>query len=113
MRNNTERVREHLANERTYLSWMRTAIALMGFSFVIMRLRYSHNSQLRHPGNGWELSLFFSLSSLSIVILTTQHYFAVRHAINSDMREASSRWVLLLSLFVTILGSGVIYLSFL
>ncbi len=31
--------RDHSANERTYLSWMRASIALMGFGLVILRLR--------------------------------------------------------------------------
>ena len=31
------RVREHLANERTLLAWVRTAIALMGLGFVVAR----------------------------------------------------------------------------
>lgn len=29
--------REHLANERTFLAWIRTSIALMGFGFVIVK----------------------------------------------------------------------------
>ncbi len=29
--------REHLANERTFLAWIRTSIALMGFGFVIIK----------------------------------------------------------------------------
>lgn len=28
---------DYLANERTFLAWMRTAIALMGFGFVIVK----------------------------------------------------------------------------
>ncbi|HSN18512.1 MAG TPA: DUF202 domain-containing protein [Gammaproteobacteria bacterium] len=36
--------RDHAANERTYLAWIRTAVALMGFGFVIEKfnlfLRY-------------------------------------------------------------------------
>lgn len=28
---------DHLANERTFLSWIRTSIALMGFGFVIVK----------------------------------------------------------------------------
>lgn len=28
---------DHLANERTFLSWVRTSIALMGFGFVIVK----------------------------------------------------------------------------
>lgn len=33
---NSSRIRDHLANERTYLAWMRTVIALMGFGVVII-----------------------------------------------------------------------------
>lgn len=32
-----ERSREHLANERTFLAWIRTSIGLMGFGFVIVK----------------------------------------------------------------------------
>jgi uncharacterized membrane protein YidH (DUF202 family) len=28
---NPNRIRDHLANERTYLSWMRSGISLLGF----------------------------------------------------------------------------------
>src|SRR3981081_3879675 len=31
------KAREHLANERTLLAWIRTAIALMGLGFVVAR----------------------------------------------------------------------------
>ncbi|HEY4026587.1 MAG TPA: DUF202 domain-containing protein [Candidatus Dormibacteraeota bacterium] len=33
----TTRAREHLANERTLLAWIRTAVALMGLGFVVAR----------------------------------------------------------------------------
>ncbi len=32
-----DRQREHQANERTFLAWLRTSIALIGFGFVIAR----------------------------------------------------------------------------
>lgn len=35
--NTIDRSRERLANERTFLAWIRTSIALMGFGFVIMK----------------------------------------------------------------------------
>ena len=31
------RQREHQANERTFLAWLRTSLALIGFGFVIAR----------------------------------------------------------------------------
>jgi putative membrane protein len=36
-KNMFEKSREHLANERTFLAWIRTSIALMGFGFVIVK----------------------------------------------------------------------------
>ena len=111
-RENSSRVRDHLANERTYLAWMRSAIALMGFGVVIVRLRYFQAPQLPHPGNGWKLGLIFSCVGLVTVLLSTWHYFAIRHAIDEDTYEPGDRWVILFSLAVTLLGTGVIYFVF-
>jgi putative membrane protein len=35
--NRDTKLREHLANERTFLAWIRTSIALMGLGFVIVK----------------------------------------------------------------------------
>jgi putative membrane protein len=32
-----DRQREHQANERTFLAWLRTSVALIGFGFAIAR----------------------------------------------------------------------------
>jgi putative membrane protein len=37
MNQESTRAREHLANERTLLAWVRTAVALMGLGFVVAR----------------------------------------------------------------------------
>ena len=111
-RQNSSRVRDHLANERTYLAWMRSAIALMGFGVVIVRLRYFQIPQLPRPGNGWKLGLFFTVVGLMTVLLSTLHYFSIRNAIDEDTYEPSSRWIVLFSIAVTLLGAGVIYFIF-
>ncbi|MGQ1890584.1 YidH family protein [Thermophagus sp. OGC60D27] len=38
--NNFDLLREHLANERTFLAWIRTGLALMGFGFVIIKFSF-------------------------------------------------------------------------
>ncbi|AFZ35178.1 protein of unknown function DUF202 [Stanieria cyanosphaera PCC 7437] len=111
-RRNSSRVRDHLANERTYLAWMRTAISLMGFGVVIVRLRFFKPPITTTPGNGWKLGLIFSLVGLVTVLLSTHHYFAVRHDIDEDTYEPPDRWVLLFSLAVVLLGAGIIYYVF-
>jgi len=109
---NLNRIRDHLANERTYLSWMRSAIAFMGFGVVIVRLRILRPPLAPPPGSGWKLGLAFALVGLLSVLLSTQHYFAVRNDIEEDTYEPPDRWVWLLSIAVVILGFGVIYYVF-
>jgi len=111
-RQNQSRVRDHLANERTYLAWMRTAIALMGFGMVIVRLRYFQIPQLPRPGIGWKLGLVFSFVGLMTVLLSTLEYFSVRRDIDDDTYEPAGRWIILFSLAITLLATGVIYFIF-
>ncbi|MGL5941445.1 MAG: YidH family protein [Waterburya sp.] len=111
-RRNPSRVRDHLANERTYLAWMRTAISLMGFGVVIVRLRFFKPPLTNTPGNGWKLGLLFSLVGLVTVLFSTRHYFSVRHDIDEDTYEPSDRWILLFSLAIVLLAAGIIYYVF-
>ena len=110
---NPNRIRDHLANERTYLAWMRSGIALMGFGVVIVRLRILRPPMApQPPGNGWKLGLVFSLVGLLMVLFSTQHYFEVRRSIDDDTYEPADHWVLLSSAAVLLLGAGVLYYVF-
>jgi putative membrane protein len=111
-RRNSSRIRDHLANERTYLAWMRTAISLMGFGVVIVRLRFFRPPISTTPGNGWKLGLIFSLVGLTTVLLSTYHYFTVCHDIDEDTYEPADRWVFIFSLTIALLGAGIIYYVF-
>ena len=70
----TSRIRDHLANERTYLAWMRTAIALMGFGVVMARLRSLLAAGTIGTGQGRLLGLIFTTIGLLTILLSTQHY---------------------------------------
>jgi putative membrane protein len=110
---NPNRIRDHLANERTYLAWMRSGVALMGFGVLIVRLRILRPPMApQPPGAGWQLGLAFSIVGLLAVLLSNQHYFAVRNDIEEDTYEPPDRWVILSSLTVALLGLGVIYYVF-
>jgi len=106
------RTRDHLANERTYLAWMRTAIALIGFGVLIARLRYLVSPDVPGTGQGWLLGLGLCSIGLSTVLLSTWHYFSVLDSIERNTYEPNSRWVIIFSLVVTLLGSGVLYVLF-
>lgn len=109
----SDRVREHLANERTYLAWMRSGIALMGFGVLIVRLRILRPPLApQAPGNGWRLGLAFALVGLLTVLFSTQHYLTVGRDIENDSYEPADRLVILSSLAIVLLGIGVIYYVF-
>lgn len=112
LRQNPSRVRDHLANERTYLAWMRTAIALISFGVVILRLRYLIPPQVPHTGQGWKLGLMFAVIGLLTVLLSTVHYFSVCNAIDQDNYQPARLWVVIFSLSIALIGSGVIYFLF-
>lgn len=105
---NPNRTRDHLANERTYLAWMRSAIALFGFGVLIVRIRLlTPPLAPRPPGTGWRLGIAFSLVGLLMVALSCLHYFGVRRSIEADTYQPPDRWVILSSLVVLALGAGV------
>lgn len=105
------RVREHLANERTYLSWMRSAISLIGFGLITVRLQI-FQSPVYGSEITWKLGLILSFVGLITVLLSTFHFFAVRRDIDTDFYQPAGRWVILSSLAVTFLGTGVVYYVF-
>jgi putative membrane protein len=63
-------LRDYLAEERTFLAWIRTGIALMGFGFVVVRLGIfgdePHSTQLTAAGQSDELSLWFGAALIAI-----------------------------------------------
>jgi putative membrane protein len=67
--NPTTRAREHLANERTLLAWIRTAIALIGLGFVVARFGFFLR-QLAIQGAGVGGSPTFT-SAIGIALVAT------------------------------------------
>lgn len=65
-----DRQREHQANERTFLAWLRTSIALIGFGFAIarfglfLRQLQSAVTQQAAPANS-----FFSSENLGVTLV--------------------------------------------
>ena len=110
---NPNRIRDHLANERTYLAWMRSGISLLGFGVLIVRIRVLRPPLApQPPGNGWKLGLAFTLVGLLMVGLSTLHYFGVRNDIEEDSYEPPDRWVILSSLVLLSLGACVVLYVF-
>jgi len=101
-----ERVREHLANERTYLAWLRTAMATIGLGVVIAKLRFilgsnDSNVSILYAANvGMALVLFGILT----VILALYAFMRVRREIRERQYKSRVRMVLSLAAVMVALG---------
>jgi putative membrane protein len=96
------RVTDHLANERTFLAWLRTAITLLGLGFVVARfgLWLREMSVLqpqagRLAGSGLSLPIGVGILGLAAftAILGTARYHTVRRAIERG-EFSPSHWTI-------------------
>jgi putative membrane protein len=81
---NPNRQRDHQANERTFLAWLRTSLALIGFGFAIARfglftrqIGYALSKQTPevHPLSSSEnFGLSLVMSGILTVLLATWHF---------------------------------------
>ena len=118
------RFSDHAANERTFLAWVRTAIALMAFGFVIERfdlfLRYATPiaAQQKIAPHGGAFAnaagLAFILLCIAIIVIAGRRFVQTAKDIDSDNEVASpgERFDLALSGMIGLLGAALfLYLS--
>ena len=117
------RYSDHAANERTFLAWVRTAIAMMAFGFVIERfdlfLRYvappaAQQEITPHSGAANAAGLAFILLGIALIALAGWRFVQTAKDIDSDNEVASpgERFDLALSGMIGLLGTALfLYLS--
>jgi putative membrane protein len=106
---------DHAANERTYLAWVRTALALMAFGLLVERLDLVLGS-LPPPtaagggaaGVSHAIGLVLVLLGTVVLAASTHRYLRFKHLISSPERRefAASRTDLVLIAIVALLGVG-------
>lgn len=109
-----ERVRDHLANERTFLAWLRTGIATMGFGVVIAKLRYLFPpNSLAPPSRGIihasNIGLLFVIVGLVTVALASRRFLTVQRQIRAQRYQASPILALGVAAVVAALGLLIIW----
>jgi len=107
--NDSERVRDHLANERTYLAWLRTGMAMMGFGVVIAKLRYLLMATTAVPAteslvHATDIGFLFAAIGLVIVMTSGWRYAVIQDQIRKQDYHSSKRIVAILSGTVIVLG---------
>ncbi len=110
-----KRATEYLANERTFLAWIRTSIAVISAGIVISRLaiwlRYlSPVKKGTPPQNSFSFIVGFSMIVLGGVVslLAVWRYHVVNRAIDEGRVKPDRGLVILVTFLVVLLVAGVI-----
>jgi putative membrane protein len=114
---------DHAANERTFLAWVRTAIAVMGFGFLIERfdifLATLASEMPSHPmvhGHAFanEAGLAFILLGTAMTVIAAIRFFRIAKEIDKTeaVPSSSSLFDVALAALLVLLGLSLfVYLS--
>ncbi|GAC1313641.1 MAG: DUF202 domain-containing protein [Mucilaginibacter sp.] len=112
---------DHLANERTFLAWIRTSVAIMGFGFVVVKFALFikqislvlNSKQTVLPGKGYSTQIGILLVGIG-AFMALYSYLRYRNTEKQLLNKAykpSQLPSLLLTLAIVIVGALlVIYL---
>ena len=109
--------RVHMANERTFLAWIRTSIGIMAFGFVVEKfalfikqmsliLGKANIENASHPSHGYSAIVGIFLVGLGTLmgLLAFVRYKKVERQIDEDTYQSSSILDILLTISVLAVG---------
>jgi putative membrane protein len=99
-------IQQHLANERTFLAWIRTAIAIIGVGFLVTNLHFTMKESLSLAGD--ILASMIGIASVGIgiitIIMATIVYLIKINTINNQTYTASRKYIITLSIFIIVIA---------
>ncbi len=105
--------RVHMANERTFLAWIRTSVAVMAFGFVVEKfslfvkqMAYYMGKQAAPPAPGYSSIIGILLVGLGMLmgVLAFVRYKKVERQIDEDTYTPSPVLSVLLAISVIVIG---------
>lgn len=107
---------DHLANERTFLAWLRTGISLIGLGFVIARFglflkQLAQSVPLAHP-RSTEFSAIVGIAMVAlggvVNVAAAWRYQRNRRALDAGRLMAGGMFIWVLAVLLGIAAAGLI-----
>lgn len=109
---------DHLANERTFLAWIRTSIALMGFGFVVVKfslfirqLSMVLPTKETLPSNGYssEIGVLLVAIGAGVALLSFLRYRKTEKQLVNQVFKPSFLLSALMTIAVIVISALLIY----
>jgi putative membrane protein len=97
-----DRARDHLANERTFLAWLRTALAVIALGAVL--------AKLRSGGDASTTAAVAIVSACGVVVLAygLRRYFTVARELEAQNFQPTTKGPLLITIVVVVATAVVV-----
>lgn len=99
------RIRDHLANVRTFLAWLRAGLVLLAMGYAVAKFQVIESLPSRYLG------VLAALAGWLVIVIAGASYIRNRKAIEAAQFMPSVSWNLGLSLLTA--GAGVVVLAYL
>ncbi|MFK2826414.1 DUF202 domain-containing protein [Bacillus sp. B190/17] len=98
-------IQQHLSNERTFLAWLRTGIAVVGIGFLAVTLHLNYGAQVSAITDTISLLMMGFSLIIGIAFLFTGvfSYFIKRKEINEETFRSSTAIIVFAAVTVSIL----------
>ena len=118
----TKRATEYLANERTFLAWIRTSVAVISLGFVLARFsvwlqefsaQRQPQIQIDHGGISLPIGVAMMILGGALTLLAAWRYHVVNRDIEHGKVSADRGLVILVTVMVALLSVAMIVFALL
>lgn len=109
----SKKITDHLANERTFLAWVRTGLSVMAFGFVVERFGLLLRELGFKPGsstisssipNSKLLGITITLLGIVLLIVALFNFLHVRRTIDEERYHPGIFFAVMLTSITTLIG---------